>query len=179
MKLEACRDELEHAGLILADARLVFAATRANLLGLGHIVLDTHLGQAIVIRLARAAELCRRHGLTNWFGKRSGNHVGLAELEQMPLSRVLHQPLPPRTEDIAAVKLDLVPQFLDLLLEFLDGLIMKLRRLIKGGALILKSGALVCKSGLLVCEGCLEIRNLVSELAQQVVACVGISGPLL
>ena len=51
------RDELEHASLVLADARLVFPAVRADLLGLGHIMFDAHLRQAIVIRLAGFARL--------------------------------------------------------------------------------------------------------------------------
>jgi hypothetical protein len=52
VQLNAGRDELQHAGFILAEACLGLSAVRAKLLGLGHVVLDTDLSQSIVIRLA-------------------------------------------------------------------------------------------------------------------------------
>jgi len=90
VELEVSRDELEHAGLVLADARLVFPAVRADLLGLGHVVLDTHFGQAIVIRLPRSAWFGWCFGIT---GRRRGRHDGkvdLFDLEEMPLPRGFH-----------------------------------------------------------------------------------------
>ena len=52
LKFKAGRDELQHACLILADACLGLSAMRADLIGLGHVVLDADLRQSIVIRLA-------------------------------------------------------------------------------------------------------------------------------
>ena len=134
MKLEVGRDKLQHACLILADACLGFSAVRATLLGLGDIMLDAHLRQPIVIRLARSARLCRCPGIT---GRRRGRQgearIGFVDLEQMPLPGGFHQPFPPRTEDIAAVEIDLPAQLVDRLLVFLDGLIVELGGLIECG----------------------------------------------
>ena len=43
MKFKVGGDELQHTGLILADACLGFSTLRAKLLGLGYIMLDAHL----------------------------------------------------------------------------------------------------------------------------------------
>ncbi len=43
LELKAGGDELQHACLILADACLGFSAMRADLLGLGYVVLDADL----------------------------------------------------------------------------------------------------------------------------------------
>ena len=72
------------------------------------------------------------------------------ELEEMPLSGGFHQPLPPGTKDIAAVKFELATQLIDGLLVFLDGLIVEHRRLIERGV---------------------EVLDLLSEPVQQVVTC--------
>ena len=122
MKLKVGRDELQHARLILADACLGFAAVRADLLGLGHVVLDADLRQLIVIRLTGSAWLVpvcrgiagRRLGRQRW--RRSIR----VELEEVPLAGGLHQPFPPWAEDIAAVELDLLAQFFDVCCVFLD-----------------------------------------------------------
>ena len=81
----------------------------------------------------------------------------------MPLSGGFHQPFPPRAKDIAAVEIELVAQFVDRLLVFLDGLVVELRGLIECSAKIV--------------EGGLEVLDLLSEPAQQVVTLVRISGP--
>ena len=88
----------------------------------------------------------------------------------MPLPGGFHQPFPPRTEDIAAVEIELVTQFVDRLLLFLDGLVVELRGLIECGAEIFGRGLEVFGRGL-------EILDLLSEPAQQVVAFAGIGGP--
>ena len=126
-------------------------------------MLDAHLRQAIVIRLARSAWLGWCLGIT---GRRRGRHDGkvdLFDLEEMPLAGGIHQPFPPRAEDIAAVEIELVTQFVDRLLLFLDSLVVELRGLIECGAVVV--------------EGGLEILDLLSELAQQVVAFARIGGP--
>jgi len=46
------RDELQHAGFILADACLGLSTVRADLVGLGDVMLDADLGQLFVIWLA-------------------------------------------------------------------------------------------------------------------------------
>ena len=134
------RDEVEHAGLVLADARLVFPAVRADLLGLGHIMFDAYLRQAIVIRLAGFARLGRRLGVT---GRRRGRHDGKVDffdLEEVPLAGGIHQPFPPRAENIAAVEIELVTQFVDRLLLFLDSLLVELGGLIECGAVVVECG---------------------------------------
>ena len=81
---------MKYPGLILADACLVFSAARANLLGLGHIMLNTHFRQAIKVRLTRPAWFGWCFGIT---GRRRGRHDGkvdLFELEEMPLPRGFH-----------------------------------------------------------------------------------------
>jgi hypothetical protein len=50
VKLKPRRDELQQPCLILANASLGFSAVRADLVGLGHVVLDANLRQAIVIK---------------------------------------------------------------------------------------------------------------------------------
>ena len=52
---EVGRDELKDACLILADACLGFSAVRADLFGLGHVMLDADLRQLIVVRLTSKA----------------------------------------------------------------------------------------------------------------------------
>ena len=52
VEFKAGWDELQHACLIFADACLGLSAVRANLLGLGDIVLDANLRQPIVVRFA-------------------------------------------------------------------------------------------------------------------------------
>ena len=52
LKFKAGRDEIQHACLVLADACLGLSAVRADLVGLGDVVLDSDLRQSIVIRLA-------------------------------------------------------------------------------------------------------------------------------
>ena len=49
----------------------------------------------------------------------------------------LDQPLPPRAEDVAAVELELPPQFLDGVLVLSGGLIMELRGLFERGPEVL------------------------------------------
>ena len=156
LKLEVGGDKVQHPRLILADACLGLAALRANLLGLGHVVLDAHLRQSIVIGLARAAWLCGWPGLAGSRLRRQGGKLGFIQLEQMPLSGGFHQPLPPRTKDIAAVKLELMTQLGDRLLVLLDDLVVQLRGMIEGG---------------------LEILDMLGEPTQQVVTLAGISGP--
>ncbi len=48
LELKAGGDELQHACLILADECLGFSAMRADLLGLGYVVLDADL--RVVVR---------------------------------------------------------------------------------------------------------------------------------
>ena len=74
----------------------------------------------------------------------------------MSLSRGFHQPFPPWTKDVAAIELQLVAQLLDELLMLLDGLIVKLAGFIERG---------------------LEVLDLLSKLAQQVVTQLRISRP--
>jgi hypothetical protein len=52
VKFKASRDKFQHTRLILADARLGLSAMRADLVGLGHVVLEANLRQSIIIRLA-------------------------------------------------------------------------------------------------------------------------------
>jgi hypothetical protein len=72
-------------------------------------------------------------------------------------------PFPPRAEDVAAVEVDLVTQFVDRLLLFVDSLLVKLGGFMERGAVVI--------------ECSLKIRDLLSALAQQIVAFAGISGP--
>jgi hypothetical protein len=88
----------------------------------------------------------------------------------VPLAGVIGVPFPPRAEDIAAVEIELVPQVVDGLLLFLDSLLVDLTGLIECGPEIFGRGLEVFGLGL-------EIDDLLSVLAQQVVALVGISGP--
>ena len=90
------------------------------------------------------------------------------------MSGGFHQPFPPRTENIAAVEIELVTQLVDGLIAFLNGLVVELGGLFKCGLEILD--LLGVKLGGLI-EISLEIPDLLSELAQQVVAFAGISGP--
>jgi hypothetical protein len=78
------------------------------------------------------------------------------QLEEVSLAGGFDQPFSPRAKDVAAVELQLLTQFLDGLLVFLEGLIVDLRGLIKRG---------------------LEVFDLLSEPAQQVVTLAGIGGP--
>jgi hypothetical protein len=157
MKFKVGRDKLQHTCFILADACLGFSALRAELLGLGYIMLEAHLGQSIVIELARAAWLCGCPGITSGrLGRQDQTLSGFVELEEMPLSGGFHQPFPPWTKDIAAVEIDLPTQLIDRLLVFLDGLIVELRGFFERG---------------------LEVLDLLSEPAQQVVTFAGIGGP--
>ena len=52
LKFKAGGNEIQHAGLVLANARLGFTAMRADLIGLGDVVLDADLRQSLVIWLA-------------------------------------------------------------------------------------------------------------------------------
>ena len=170
MELEVGRDKLKYPRFILADPGLVLAAVRANLLGLGDVMLDAYLRQAIVIGLPRLAWFSRRLGVAC---RRRGRHdgkVGRVDLEEVPLSGGIHQAFPPRTENIAAVEIELVTQFVDRLLLFLDSLVVEL-----GG--LFECGAVVRQSSLMVRKSSLEIRDLLSVLAQQIVAFAGTSGP--
>ena len=173
INFKVSRDEIHHTGLILADACLVFSAARANLLGLGHIMLKAYLRQAIKVRLPRSAWFGWCSGITGrrlrclrWRGKT----LGFVELEEMPLPGGLHQSFPSRTENIAAVELDLLTQFVNRLVAVLNGLIVELGRLIKCGPEIFGRGLEVFGRGL-------QIHDLLSELAQQVVTLVRIGGP--
>ncbi len=110
--------------------RLGLAAVCADLLGLGHIVLDADLRQSFVIRPARSPRLRGRGRCTS---RQLQGHRDVPEyidLEEVPLPGGLDQPLPPRAEDVAAVELELPPQFLDGALVLLGGLIMELRGLV-------------------------------------------------
>ena len=140
MKLEAGGDEMKHTSVILANACLVFPTLRANFFGLGHIMFDAYLRQAIIIRLAGFAWFGRCLGVT---GRRRGRHDGevdLFDLEEVPLAGGIRQPFPPRAENIAAVEIDLVTQVVDRLLLFLDSLLVELRGLIECGAVVVEGG---------------------------------------
>jgi hypothetical protein len=120
-------------------------------------MLDAHLRQSIVIRLARSAWLCRRPRITRWrLAGQNDALAGFVELEEMPLSGGFHQPFPTRSEHIAAVEFDFLTQLIDRLLVFLDGLIVELRGLIERG---------------------LEILDLLGEPVQEVVTFARISRP--
>jgi hypothetical protein len=163
MELEVSRDKVQLLSLVHADACLVLAALRANLLGLGQVMLDTHLTQAVVIRLPRFAWFGRRLGIT---GRGRGRHDGKVDLfdrEEMPLAGGVCVPFPPRSENIAAVEIELVTQVVDRLLLFLDSLLVELGGLFECGAVVVEYG--------------LEVRDLLSVTAQQIVAFAGISGP--
>jgi hypothetical protein len=120
-------------------------------------VFDAHLRQPIVIGLARSARLCRCPGITGWRLRRQGKAlIGGVELEQVALPGGFHQPFPTRTEDIAAIELELPTQLIDRLFVFLDGLIVELRGLIERG---------------------LEVLDLLGKPVQQVVTLARITGP--
>ena len=72
------------------------------------------------------------------------------------MSRSFDRPFTPRAEDVAAVEIQLAAQLFDELLMLLDGLGVKLCGLIESG---------------------LEVFELLSETAQQVVTLVRISRP--
>ena len=138
---------MQYPGRVFADACLVLSAARANLVGLGHVVLERGLGQAIVIGVTRSA-------WRGWrFGTRAAGVLGtleghLFDLEEMTLSRSFLQPFPPRAEDVAAVEIELPAQFVDRLLVFLDGLVVELAGLIEGGSEVFGRGMEVFERGL-------------------------------
>jgi hypothetical protein len=72
------------------------------------------------------------------------------------LSGCFHQPFPPWAKNVAAVKLQFLPQLFDDLFEALDGLTMELRRLVERG---------------------LEVLNLLSEPVQELMTFARISRP--
>jgi hypothetical protein len=91
--LQPGRDELELAGLVLADADFGRPAAGAGLLGLGEVVLDADVGEMLEAGAARGAgrsgsRRCRvvvRRG-------RGGLGLGLwlgGEIEEMSLIRVV------------------------------------------------------------------------------------------
>jgi hypothetical protein len=101
--------------------------------------------------------LCGCLGITSGrLGRQDQTLSGFVELEEMPLPGGFHQPFPPWTKDIAAVEFDLPTQLIDGLLVFLDGLIVELRGFFERG---------------------LEVLDLLSQLAQQVVTVALIGGP--
>ena len=81
----------------------------------------------------------------------------------MPLSRGLDDALTPGTKDIAAPKLDLVPQLVEGLLVFFERLIVHYGRLVESGSEV---------ANLLI-----EIVNLLDKPVQQLVAFAWISRP--
>jgi hypothetical protein len=157
------RDELQDACLILADACLGFSAVRADFLGLGQVVLDANLRQLIVVWLTWLAFPCWCAAIPDGGLGRQGSAWGRIKLKEMSLARRLDQPFPPRTKNVAAEKLDLPTQVIDDLLVFLDSLLVEFGGLIECGAMVVERG--------------LKFGDLLSEVAQQVLALVRISGP--
>ena len=131
--LEACRDELEFASLVLADPRLGSAAAGAGLVGFGQVMLDADMGQTIEVRLPRPSRLPRRGGRGLRL-RRGGFGDVRAELEEMPLCGIV-VPLAPPSEDVAAIAIQLLAQTLVLLLQGLVGV----GRPIEGGEQVIEA----------------------------------------
>ena len=105
LDFQPSRDELELAGLILADAPHWFAAAGAGLLGLGQIVLD-----ADVVEMIQAGPPRRACGLGSR-GRRGVGRAGrgrlglgdeLGDVEEMTLARVVEEAFPAPAEEVAA-----------------------------------------------------------------------------
>ena len=85
LQLKAGRDEIQYAGLILANACLGFAAVRAGLIAFRDIVPDLDLRQPSVIRLARPPWPCWYLLITGWRLRQYGDALDGVEIEQVPL----------------------------------------------------------------------------------------------
>jgi hypothetical protein len=166
VQLEVRWYEFQRACLVLADTHLRLTAMIADLVGLGHIVLDSDLRQAIVIGLARlsGSRQWRRpafgSGLS--FGEYRRN-LGLEEVEEMSLTRSVYPAFASGAKEVAAEKPDLPTQLVDGLFVLVD-------------RLIVKSGCLIeCSSK--VSQLLIEILNLLSNPVQQAVTFLRNSRP--
>ena len=101
--LQPGRDELELAGLVLADADLGGPAAGAGLLGLGEVVLDADVGEVLEPGASGGTGRAgSRRGRVVVRGGREGLRFGLGgEIEEMSLIRVVGASLAARPEEIA------------------------------------------------------------------------------